>query len=207
VISDIRLYRDGLCEILGNRDGIEIAGAAADVRSATHEMMQGLAVRPDVVLLDIAEPNGVAALRELADLAAGLRILAMTVPDRESDVLACAESGAAGFVTRGASLEQLVDALESVARGEVLCSPRITAALVQRVGVLAREGGRENPLTEREREILSLIDAGLSNKSIAQLLRIELPTVKNHVHRIIEKLGVTNRTQAAARFRQAAGIG
>lgn len=165
-------------------------------------MIRELVAGPDVVLLDIGAPDGLLALRELAGTVPGVRILAITVPDRESDVVACAESGAAGFVTRGASLEELVDALESVARGEVLCSPRITAALVQRVGLLARERAGEHQLTQREREILTLIDAGFSNKSIAQRLSIEVPTVKNHVHRIIEKMGVTNRAQAAARFRR-----
>jgi two-component system, NarL family, nitrate/nitrite response regulator NarL len=201
VISDIRLYREGLCEILSQREGIEVAGAAADVDSAL-PVIRELVAEPDVVLLDIGAPDGLLALRELASTVPGVRILAITVPDRDSDVVACAESGAAGFVTRGASLEQLVDALESVARGEVLCSPRITAALVQRVGMLARERAGEGQLTQREREILTLIDAGFSNKSIAQRLSIEVPTVKNHVHRIIEKMGVTNRAQAAARFRR-----
>jgi two-component system nitrate/nitrite response regulator NarL len=201
VISDIRLYRDGLCEILSQREGIEVVGVAADVDSAL-PLIRDLTAGPDVALLDIGAPDGLFALRRLAGAVAGVRILAITVPDDDSDVVACAESGAAGFVTRGASLEELVDALESVARGEVLCSPRITAALVQRVGLLARERAREEQLTQREREILTLIEAGFSNKSIAQRLRIEVPTVKNHVHRIIEKMGVTNRAQAAARFRR-----
>ena len=200
VISDIRLYRDGLCEILGRREGIEVAGVAADVEGAG-VIIRRLRHTPDVALVDIAIPNGIEEVRELAEAIPALRILAITVPEHEGDVLACVESGAAGFVTRDASIEQLVDALEGIARGEALCSPRMTAALLRHVSELARERVPAMPLTMREQEILRLIDDGLSNKQIGQHLCIELPTVKNHVHRIIEKLGVTNRTQAAARMR------
>ncbi len=220
VISDIRLYRDGLCEILSRRPGIEITGAAAGVGAAA-ELMGRLERPPDVIVLDTADSDGVAAVRRLGDAVAGWKILAINVPEREAEVIACVEAGAAGFVTRDASIEHLVQALEGILRDEVVCSPRMTASLVRHMGRLAREraaypasmpavaaepsgagdAGRGG-LTPREREILRLIDMGLSNKIIARELRIELPTVKNHVHHIIEKLGVSNRTQAAAHLRR-----
>jgi len=112
--------------------------------------------------------------------------------------------GIAGFVTSEASVAELVAAIESVARGESLCSPSVVAALLRRLGSLARswaEADPTQPLTRREREILELIDEGLSNKQIAQRLRIELPTVKNHVHNILGKLGVRRRAEAAALVR------
>ena len=120
------------------------------------------------------------------------------MPNHESEILAVAEAGIAGFVTSDASVAELVAAIESVARGEALCTPSVTAALMRRLASLARswaEADPIEPLTAREREILELIDEGLSNKQIAQRLRIELPTVKNHVHRILGKLGVHRRAR------------
>ena len=187
VISGIRLYCDGLCEILGQRERIEIAGMASRVDAACRELCQ-LDPLVDVVLIDVAEPIGIDGLRETIASVPESRIVAITVPDREQDVIACAESGVAGFVTREASIDQLVEALDAVTRGEVHCSPKMTAALVRRLGSLARPSEPANALTAREREIVELIDAGLSNKLIARQLGIELPTVKNHVHHIIEKL-------------------
>lgn len=201
VISGIRLYSDGLCAILGGRGRIEIVGMASRVDKATQEL-QTSHPPVDVVLIDVADPIGIEGLREIVGSVPESRIVAITVPDREQDVIACAESGAAGFVTREASIDQLIDALHAVTRGEMQCSPKMTAALVRRLSSLARPAGPANALTAREREIIELIDVGLSNKMIARQLRIGLPTVKNHVHHIIEKLGVDNRAQAAALMRQ-----
>ena len=200
VISGIRLYCDGLCEILGQREGIEIAGSAARVDLAEQKLRE-LGRPVDAVLIDVAEPNGIDGLRAVIAAVPDSRVVAITVPDREQDVIACAESGAAGFVTRDASIDELVGALHGIARGEVHCSPRMTAALLRRLSSLAKPIEPLQALTVREREILRLIDMGQSNKMIARQLQIELPTVKNHVHHIIEKLGVNNRAQAAARVR------
>ena len=109
-------------------------------------------------------------------------------------------------MTSDASVAELVAAIESVARGESLCTPSVAAALMRRLASLARSWADADPiepLTRREREILELIDEGLSNKQIAQRLRIELPTVKNHVHHILGKLGVHRRAEAAALARAA----
>jgi DNA-binding NarL/FixJ family response regulator len=123
----------------------------------------------------------------------------------EDQVVACAEAGIAGYVDRDASLRDLVATVRSVARGELLCSPRIAARLMRRVAELAdqpRPPQTPAHLTRREREVVALIDEGLSNKEIAQRLNIELPTVKHHVHNVIEKLGVRSRLQAAAHVRR-----
>jgi DNA-binding NarL/FixJ family response regulator len=202
VVSDIRLYRDGLCQILGGRAGIEIAGVAASVESAI-STIRALRDLPDVALLDGAHPNGIAAVGRLADAVPGVKVLVITVRDEASDVIACAEAGAAGFVTRDASIDELIEALEGITLGEVRCSPRMTASLLGHLASVARRPRPSRTLTVREEQILALITTGLSNKQIAHQLAIELPTVKNHVHRIIEKLGVSNRTQAAASARQA----
>jgi DNA-binding NarL/FixJ family response regulator len=149
-------------------------------------------------------------VRTCACSAPAIRVLALTVSESEEELLAAAEAGISGYVTHQSSLDELVDAVHSVARGEMLCSPRVAALLLRQVGALAR---REVPvagldsdrsgerLTMRELEILELIDAGRSNKEIARELYIEVPTVKNHVHNILEKLHACRRGEAAAKVR------
>jgi two-component system, NarL family, nitrate/nitrite response regulator NarL len=203
VVSGVRLYREGLCESLERREGVEVIGAAADV-AAGAVAIRRLASPPDVVLLDIGEPARVEAARQLLDVLPASRVLAISVPDNELDVIACAETGVSGFLTIESSIDDLVAALESAGRGDLLCSPAMAAALLRRVSALARGRESSDPaeaLTLRELEIVRLIDEGHSNKQIAQRLCIELSTVKNHVHHILGKLGVQRRSEAAARVR------
>jgi two-component system nitrate/nitrite response regulator NarL len=120
-------------------------------------------------------------------------------------VIAVAEAGASAYVTPDGSMEDLACVVESVERGEVLCSPGMAAGLFRRVATLARDRQLDpidEKLTARELDVLRLVEAGLSNKEIATALSIELPTVKNHVHRILEKLHVNRRSEAAARARR-----
>jgi two-component system, NarL family, nitrate/nitrite response regulator NarL len=206
VISGICLYREGLAEMLGRTGVVSVAGSAADVA-------EGLALSgrldepPDVILLDTFPADAAARIGQVLDALPAVPVLALTVPNSEREILAVAEAGIAGFVTLDASVDELVAAIESAARGEALCSPSVAAALIRRLASLARSGQGTSPigpLTTREREILELIDEGFSNKQIAQRLRIELPTVKNHVHHILVKLGVSRRAEAAALARSAA---
>jgi DNA-binding NarL/FixJ family response regulator len=157
----------------------------------------------------MAMPDSLAAVRELAAMPAHAKIVAFAVAEVDEVVLACAEAGVASYVPRDASIEDLVASVHRAARGEMLCSPRIAATLFRRVAALAAEvqpaAAAAVLLTRREREIVELIDGGLSNKEIAQRLSIEVATVKNHVHNLLEKLHVHRRGQAAARVRAADG--
>ncbi len=196
VASDVRLYREGLVGVLAGR--FELVGAAADRASAVEAART---VQPDVVLVDLAMEESCETISGVA--AAGLRVVALGVREVEDDVVACAEAGVAGYVTREAAIDELVDVVESVARGESLCSPRISALLLSRVAEVAhrRHDAPASRLTPREAEIVRLIDEGLSNKQIAARLSIEVATVKNHVHSILEKLEVERRGEAAALVR------
>jgi DNA-binding NarL/FixJ family response regulator len=201
IVSEIRLYREGLAEMLHSEDGVDVVGTAAGADEAVRALRDG---KPDIVLLDMAIPDNAWLVSALVAAVPGTRVVALAVPENEREVLACAEAGVAGYVTREGSVEDLVAAVESVARGEILCSPRMAATLFQRIATLALErspGSIESRLTSRELEILDLIDQGLSNKEIARRLTIELSTVKNHVHNILEKLNVSRRSEAAARAR------
>jgi DNA-binding NarL/FixJ family response regulator len=133
-----------------------------------------------------------------------LKVVALAVQDAERDVVRCVEAGACGFVTRDASVDDLVAAVESAACGEAICSPRIAGSLVRRLATLAAQN-QPTPawfrLTRRELEIVRLMGDGLSNKEIASRLQIELPTVKNHVHNVFEKLDVHRRSEVVVRLR------
>ncbi|HEX6228839.1 MAG TPA: response regulator transcription factor [Solirubrobacterales bacterium] len=137
--------------------------------------------------------------------------MAFGIAESEDVVIRCAEAGVAGYVPHDATLEQLIEVLDAALRDEVVCSPRLAGTLLRRVGALAREigpaGGSDVRLTARETQIVALIDEGLSNKEIAARLQIGTPTVKNHVHHILEKVGASRRGEAAARVRALRGVG
>jgi two-component system, NarL family, nitrate/nitrite response regulator NarL len=205
VVSGNCLYREGLAQLLDRTGDISVVASASDVTEGI-ATWNGLAEPPDVILLDTVPADAELRIRALVGALPDARVLALTVPNRESEILVVAEAGIAGFVTSDASVSELVAAIESVVRGETLCAPSVVAALMRRLASLARSWAETDPivpLTTREREILELIAEGLSNKQIAQHLSIELPTVKNHVHHILGKLGVHRRTEAAALARAA----
>lgn len=202
IVAEVRLYREGLAQMLRAERGIEVAATAAGADEAVRALRR---LEPDVVLLDLAMPDNTWLVRAIVAAVPGTRIVALAVPEAENEVLACAEAGVAGYVTSDASIEDVVAAVESAARGEVLASPRMVATLFERIATLALESSPESiesRLTARELEILDLIDQGLSNKEIARRLTIELSTVKNHVHNILDKLKVSRRSEAAARRRE-----
>jgi DNA-binding NarL/FixJ family response regulator len=205
VVAAARLYREGIAQALAAQDRFEIAGTA---RAASEALEVLNAAAPDVALIDLGLPGSLEFVRAMRVVRPGCKIVALSVPDAEDDVIACAEAGVAGFVTLDGSLEDLEAMLDSVGRGETLCSPRMVAALLRRVATLSdgRGGVRGAGLTARERQIVELVERGLSNKEIARELMIEVPTVKNHVHNILEKMHVTRRSEAAARFRGVAPL-
>jgi DNA-binding NarL/FixJ family response regulator len=199
VVAGIRLYREGLSRCLALE--YDVIGTAPHGGEAVRQMAER---RPDVALVDMAMPESALTVRAIVELDRAPKVVALGVPETEPDVLACAEAGISGYVAREASLRDLVCAIESVARGEALCSPRIAASLFRRVAILSGAqlaGQRRAVLTTREHEIIDLIDQGLSNKEIASRLSIEVATVKNHVHNILEKLHVHSRSEAANKVR------
>lgn len=159
---------------------------------------------PDVVVLDMARVESAEMLRSLTRALPSLKVVAVGVPEVERRVIACAEAGIAGYVRCEGTVEDLLATLESITSGEALLSPRMAASLLRRVATLAaeREPDIEVCLTPRECEIAELLTDGLSNKEIAQRLCVEVATVKNHVHSILDKLKVSRRGEAAARVRR-----
>lgn len=204
VISPVRIYVQGLAHLLGEEAGVELAGTAPGVDAASPLLAR---TDVDVILLDMtgdmAGERGLAALHRLVGMTT-VPCVVLGIPDRPADVIACAEAGIAGYVTNENSFTDLVSTLRAATRGEFLCQANIAAGLVSRLAALV--GGLRAPaalnLTARELEIVPLIESGYSNKEIARLLHIQLTTVKNHVHNILEKLGVQGRSAAAAEVRR-----
>jgi two-component system nitrate/nitrite response regulator NarL len=200
VVAEICLYREGLARLLEAEEDMQVVGKAGSWVDAIAAVRSA---EPDVVLLDaVAEAR--AAVTALRGAIPQTRVVALSIGDGEADLLPWADAGVAGFVTRKDSIPRLLEVIRGVVRDELPCSPQAASALLRRVGALASNGTPAGPrarLTSRELEIVRLIERGLSNKEIGRELCIELATVKNHVHNILEKLQVRRRTEAVARLR------
>jgi two-component system nitrate/nitrite response regulator NarL len=203
IVAEMRLYRDGLRQILGRCEDIEVVLTAADWRTATTRLADA---KPNVLLFDVRPAEARLGLRELAASRSSFRLVALGVADDDADIVMWAEAGVDGYVTSDNSLQDLVDVIVSVARNEMPCSPRAAAALLRRIAVLATERPDAVELTARELQIVRLIERGLSNKEIGHQLCIELATVKNHVHNILAKLEVGSRHEAVAHIRRNVGV-
>lgn len=196
ILADVRLYREGLAGLL-TCHGVEVVGLAAGGAAGIAGVQTW---RPDVALIDMVMAESMTTLHELTNTVADVRAVAVGLPETEADVLACAEAGAVGYVRREGSVDDLIGTVHRVVRGETLCPPRIVEGLFRRVAILAGQRRSATPaerLTARECQIVELIRHGHTNREIAGRLCIELSTVKNHVHSILEKLEVRRRTEAA----------
>lgn len=194
ILAEIRLYREGLRDVLHGRAGITVTDVAAD---APADVQRIIRAGPDVAVVDMTMALAESIARAFADRAPRVRVIGLGVPDTEARVVACAEAGLAGYVPRDGSLDDLVAAIHRAARGEAFYSPHIVGLLLQSLGRRRRRRA-EHPgeeLTAREHEVVALIDRGLTNQEIAGRLHIEVATVKNHVHHILEKLRLRRRTE------------
>jgi two-component system, NarL family, nitrate/nitrite response regulator NarL len=201
LIAPVRLYREGLAALFVGRSGFEVAAAVG----REDGLAEVQARNPSVVLIALGQGAGAPLVREIVATAPGTRVVMLGISDDDPEVLPLAEAGVAGYATTEASGDEIVSIVESVSRGEMPCSPRLAATLLRRVATLAQEqrpSSALGSLTARERQIVELLGDGLSNKEIANGLQIEVATVKNHVHNILEKLNVTRRAEAAALARE-----
>lgn len=203
ILDDSRVHYQGLTRVLEETGCFAIVGACTPAPESLGRIRE---LAPDIVLLHLGVPDRLAAIRAIVQSAPKVRVVVLGASESEEEVISYAEAGAAGYVMREGSVEDLVAIAQSVARGEALCSPRVAAILLKQVAALASERRSRLlsvRLTAREREIVDLIDRGLSNKEISQRLSVEVRTVKSHVHNILEKLHVHRRGEAAAWVREA----
>jgi DNA-binding NarL/FixJ family response regulator len=193
IADDHPLARAGLEQLLGALDDIVVAGVAGDGEAAVRLAAD---CEPDVVLMDLAMPgkDGVEATRELRGLRSPPAVVALTSFSDRERILAALDAGAIGYLLKDADADELARAIRAAARGDAPLHPRAARELLDH---REQEGHAGTGLTEREQEVLALVAQGLPNKLIAHRLAITERTVKGHLTHIFERIGVTDRTQAA----------
>lgn len=195
VVDDHPVVREGLRSFLGSREGLEVVGEAGDVDDA---VTAAGSLHPDVVLLDLVLPGGggVAALPRLLALSPAPRVLVLTSFGADDQALAAVRAGASGWLGKDVPPSELDAAIRTVHRGGSVLDPAVAPRLLAEVASPSTDPGLEQ-LTAREREVLSLLGLGLSNRELAGRLFVAEKTVKTHVSAILAKLQLTDRTQAA----------
>lgn len=198
VVGDVRVTREELARAMARAD----RGTAAWTCRCGPELTERIAsLDVDALVVDMTADRALAVVEQVTARHPEVKVIALAAPERDA-VIRCAEAGVCAFVSAESSIEDVVTALHTVAHGDSYCPPGIAAALLEHLREIRPTTLTNGSLlTARELEIARLIELGLTNKEIACELSIALPTVKNHVHHILEKLGVARRGEAAARLR------
>ncbi|WP_409236428.1 response regulator [Streptomyces sp. PA5.6] len=205
LLDDHEVVRRGLSDLLDAEPDISVVGDAENVENA---LVRGPALRPHVAVLDVRLPDGdgIRVCRELRSRMPGLAVLMLTSFDDEDALLDAIMAGASGYVLKQIKGADLVSAVRTVASGQSMLDPETTARLMRTLRADPADSPSAPPelarLTPREREILTLIGEGLTNREIGKSLYLSEKTVKNHISRLLSKLGVQRRVQAAVMVSQ-----
>jgi DNA-binding NarL/FixJ family response regulator len=209
IADDHPVFRYGLHALLGAHPATVCVGEA---ESGEEALLLARAVNPDVILMDInmAGLNGIDTTRRIVEERPEVGILMLTMQEDRSSILAAMSSGARGYIVKGAGTEEIVRAIQTVAEGGIVIGPAVASIVLDTIGNRTDSTpATPHPfpeLTMREREILELVSAGLTNASISQRLFLSPKTVRNHISTVFSKLDVHDRGQAIVRARDA-GIG
>ena len=201
IVDDHAVVRSGLRAVLEDEEGLEIVGEAA---SAAEAVEKARTLRPDVVLMDIRmdegdDASGIDACRQIRSELPDTQVIMFTSYSEQESVLASIMAGATGFLTKNVSHGKLVEAIHAAGRGASLLDPSVTRNVIERLAALSEASAQQKDvLSEREREVLVLIAQGCTNKEIAAKLVVSPYTARNHVIRILNKLGLSRRSEAAA---------
>ena len=198
IVDDHPVVRTGLRATLEPEEDFEVV---SEVENAEAALREARAHNPDVVLMDVRMPgvDGIQACRMMRDLVPQAKVLMLTSYSDEEAVMASIMAGASGYLLKNTARAELLSAIRAVAQGESLLDPGVTSRVLARLKDLtAKEEAQEvSPLSGREKEVLALVASGLTNKEIAAKLIISENTARNHVSRIMDKLGVARRSEAA----------
>ena len=196
IADDHAIVREGLRALIDTERGMELVGEAAD---GVEAVLQARSLQPDVILLDLVMPrkDGIEAIGEIKQENPEARILVLTSFAEDEKVFPAIQAGALGYLLKDSSPQELIQAIREVYRGESSLHPTIARKLVREISQPSDLPATEEPLTEREVEVLSLVARGLSNQEIADSLVVSERTVRTHVSNILGKLHLANRTQAA----------
>jgi DNA-binding NarL/FixJ family response regulator len=209
IADDEDMVRAGFRLVLAREDDIDVVGEAVDGKQAVAEVER---LRPDVVLMDVRMPvmDGIEATQRIALKSLASRVVVLTTFDEDAYVYGALQAGASGFLLKYAPADDLLAAIRVVARGDAMLAPTVTRRLIEQFARRAPNSaaaGLIASLSPREREVLQLVARGLTNAEIAQALVVAPATVKTHVARLLEKLGVRDRVQATALAYQANAVG
>jgi len=200
--DDQALFREGLRMLLSAQPDFEVVGEAANGQEA---LRLAAKLRPQIVLMDMRMPilDGVEATRRLREMQPDCRVIVLTTFDDDELVFEGLRAGAVGYLLKAVSSPRLLEAIHAVARGESILEPSVTAKVVAEFARLANQAARPQalatPLSDRETEVLRLVVTGATNREIAATLVIAEGTVRNHMTNILDKLEVSDRTQAAVK--------
>ncbi|MGW2325173.1 response regulator [Streptomyces sp. NPDC001700] len=187
--DDHPVVREGLSAMLDSAEGITVVGQAG---SGEEAVVQAKALRPDIILLDLrmGGMDGVEATTQILRQVPGCKVVIVTTYEDDSDILRAVEAGAAGYLLKGSSRQELIGAVQTAARGETVLTPSLAGKLFR------SRTAEPSPLSGREREVLRLVGQGLTNAEIGAKLFVAEATVKTHLLRSFKKLGVSDRTAA-----------
>ena len=193
IVDDHPIVRQGLADLLIPRNGMMVVGEAENGRQAV-EMTQQL--KPDLILMDMIMPelNGAEATALIREIDPGARILFLTSFGNEDILEDALQAGAQGFLLKDSPPDDLLQAIRTVYQGQLILPPQLALKLINKPDP---EGELKADLTDREREVMSAVKRGMSNKEIAEQLNISINTVRSHIRNLLRKLDLTNRTQLA----------
>ena len=202
IADDHPIFRDGLRKLLSLEDDLEVVGEARDGNEVMEIVRQ---TEPDILLLDLRMPglDGLSVLQNLKSSGTRTRIIILTASEDKNEFVQAMKLGCSGIVLKQTATELLYKSIRKVHGGEIWLDSHTTAAVMRqfaspsRVGGAERKGRERSPLSQREREIVALVAQGFKNKEIAEKIFISEQTVKNHLHNIFDKLGVSDRLELA----------
>ncbi len=197
ITDDHQIVRRGIRQLLSTETGIEVVGEASNGKDAVADMDK---VKPDIVLMDLVMPvmDGIEAIRQIKAGHPSIQILVLTSFATDDKVFPAIKAGALGYLIKDTSPEELINAIRQVHKGEPTLHSSIAQKLLKEISQSSAEGTvSPDPLTDREVEVLKLIARGLSNQEIAETLVVSVATVYTHVSRVLDKLHLASRTQAA----------
>ena len=203
-IIEVRLIANIFADVLGTEPDIAVVGCATNAKDGL-KIVQEQSVDVALVSVGLPDQSALELIRTILDVSPTTKVMALGLSENADDVLKYIEAGAAGYILKDSSLNNLVETVRSTRRGEAHVSAKIAGAMIERLSSLARLFSTvENSITDdvrltpREQQVLQCIEKGCTNQEIAALLLVEIGTVKNHVHNILEKLNVSNREEAAS---------